>query len=56
MFLMSVMVCPFIFTACEKDEGTTGYNDVNDDDWKKAVVIENECDNADTQATYYVNE
>lgn len=55
LFLLSMMACPLFFAACEKDEGTTGYNDVDDDDWKKNIVINNELDNPDVNSTYYIN-
>lgn len=45
MFLLSVMVAPFVFSACEKDEGTTDYNNVSDDDWKKALAVNDYCGN-----------
>ena len=57
LLLMSVMVCPFIFAACEKDEGTTDYNDVSDDDWKKKnVVTIDDYTEPDVTTLYYVNE
>lgn len=53
LFLLSVIVCPFVFSACEKDEGTTSYNDVDDDDWKKAMVIDNDYDGNDANTVDY---
>lgn len=50
LFMMGLMASPFIFTACEKDHGTTDYDDVDDDDWKKKgiVAVENNVNEVST--------
>ena len=53
LFLLVIISCPFVFAACEKDEGTTSYNDVDDDDWKKAMVIDNNYDGNDATIVHY---
>jgi len=45
LFVLCLIVSPFILTSCDKDHGTTKYEDVDDDDWKKRMysLDENEC-------------
>ena len=49
LFLFCIMACPFFFTACEKDHGTTRYEDVDDDDWKKKAIESIEFDGYESQ-------
>ena len=40
LFVLSLMASPVILTSCEKDHGTTPYDDTDDNDWKKAPAVE----------------
>lgn len=37
--MLSLMASPLFFASCEKDLGTTDYEEVDDDDWKKKAII-----------------
>ncbi len=37
--MLSLMASPFILTSCEKDHGTTPYDDTDDNDWKNAPTV-----------------
>ena len=39
MFMFCLMASPIVLTSCEKDHGTTPYDDTDDDDWKKAPTV-----------------
>ncbi len=39
LFMLSLMASPLFFASCEKDLGTTDYEEVDDDDWKKKAII-----------------
>lgn len=39
LFVLSLMASPFILTSCEKDHGTTPYDDTDDNDWKNAPTV-----------------
>ena len=53
-FLLSLIVCPFVFTSCEKDEGTKDYDNVTDDDWKKSTIIVNDYDGNEVSTDYSI--
>lgn len=40
ILVLSLIVAPFIFISCDKDHGTTDYDNVNDDDWKKKSSVD----------------
>lgn len=37
--MFCLMASPIVLTSCEKDHGTTPYDDTDDDDWKKAPTV-----------------
>lgn len=56
LFMLGLVVSPFIFASCDKDEGTVSYKDVDDDDWKKKAVLCEPNDAASTTNDIQVNE
>ena len=39
MFMLCLMASPIVLTSCEKDHGTTPYDDTDDNDWKNAPTV-----------------
>ena len=51
--MLGLLAFPFILNSCEKDNGTTDYDDVDDDDWrKKAAIAVDYNENEDSTIVY----
>lgn len=37
--MLCLMASPIVLTSCEKDHGTTPYDDTDDNDWKNAPTV-----------------